>query len=338
MPTIHDVAKRAGVASITASRVISGSGYASQEVRERVEKAAAELGYVPNSLARSLRSRRTHTLALVVTDITNPYFTTLARGVEDAASRAGFNVIFCNSDESLEKESNYIHLLLQKQVDGFLLVPAQGNSHSLEAIRSRGTPLVVLDRRVPGAVVDTVRCDSEDGAYQLTRLLLELGHRRIAILSGPHGVSTADDRVAGFQRALAEAGIDLPEEMLLRGELTPESGAAMTRAALALNPRPTALLAGNNFITIGAMKALQEAGLSVPEQIALVGFDDLPPAMVAFPFFTVVSQPAYEMGSRAAELLLDRLETPGEAQEIVLPAQIIVRHSSGGSILRKEEV
>lgn len=334
MPTIHDVAKRAGVAPITVSRVINNSGYFSDEIRDRVQKAVTELGYAPNLLARGLRSKRTNTLALILTDITNPFFTTLARGVEDAASDAGFTVIFCNTDESEAEEARYLQVLLQKQVDGFLLVPAQSKAGAVEIIRQHGEPVVVLDRRIPFENVDIVRCDSEGGARDLIRLLISLGHRKVAVLSGPHGVSTAEDRVSGYCQALQEADIPINKNNIFFGEFNQKGGYEMARQALNLYPRPTALFAANNFIAGGAMKALQEADLEIPEDIALVGFDDFSPAMNFFPFFTVVSQPAYEMGRQATQLLLAKLS--GLAQntyrEIVLPTQLIVRHSSGGPI------
>ncbi len=333
MTTIHDVAKRAGVAAISVSRVINHSGYVSPEMRERVEKAIEELGYVPNTLARSLRSRKTQMLALMVTDITNPFFTTVARGVEDTANEAGYTVIFCNTDESQAKEEQYLNVLLQKQVDGFLIVPTQSQPNAIRQIQKHGTPVVTLDRRVPDVEVDSVRCDSVDGAYRLTRYLLSLGHKQIAMLSGAVGVSTADDRVKGYCQALAEAQVSLDPRYIFRGDFTQESGYAMTLQALHLPLRPTALIAANNFITIGALKALQETQLDVPEDIALVGFDDLPLAMVTFPFFTVIAQPAYEMGRKATECLLQRLKNPQAAeepyQEIILPTQLIIRQSSG---------
>jgi LacI family transcriptional regulator len=335
MPTIQDVAKQAGVAAITASRVINNSGYASEAVRGRVLQAAAELGYVPNTLARSLRSRRSHTLALVLSDITNPFFTTVARGVEDAASDAGYAVIFCNTDESEEEERKYLSLLLQRRVDGILLVPARGGGEALRQARRQEIPVVVLDRRLPSAPsdqADVVRCDSRAGARQLARLLLDLGHRRIALLNGPVEVSTAADRAAGFWDALKTADLAI-NGSVLSGKFTLDSGAEMARAALAAPPRPTALIAANNFIAIGALRALRELGLRVPEDIALAGFDDLPPALVTFPFLTVASQPAYEMGQTATRLLLERLGgAAGDFQEIVLPVELIVRASSGGKL------
>ena len=337
MPTLQDVARHAGVAPITASRAINASGYVSQDVRERVLQAAKELGYVPNTLARSLRSRRTQTLALVLTDITNPFFTTVARGVEDAASAAGYTVIFCNTDEDEAKERNYLEMLLQKRVDGLLLVPARDARGSLQAAQAQGVPVVVIDRRASGCQADVVRCDSEGGAYELTRLLISLGHRRVVLLNGPHGVSTAEDRGAGFLRGLHEAGLE-GQSAVLHGSFTQAGGAEMTRQALALQPRPTALFAANNFIAIGAMQALRELGVGVPEKIALVGFDDLPPALVMFPFLTVAAQPAYEMGRRAALLLIDRLQGRLETacEEIILPTELIVRVSSGRRIATED--
>lgn len=338
--TIHDVARRAGVAPITVSRVVNNSGYVSGDVRQRVESAVAELGYVPNSLASSLRSRRTHTVALIVTDITNPFFTTVARGVEDAASDAGLMVIVCNSDEREDKEQTYLRMLLGRRVDGILLVPARGAKDSIRFIKKQKTPMVVLDRPVPREHVDVVRCDSENGAYQLGRLLVSLGHTTTALLSGPRNVSISVERAKGFRRAFSEARIGASRRVY-HGEFTQESGYEMTRKALAVVPRPTALFAANNFIALGALRSLGDAGLRVPEDIALVGFDDLPPALVTFPFLTVAAQPAYEMGRKGVELLLDRLNghPPKRFREVVLPTELIVRRSSGTAIsFSKEKV
>lgn len=332
MATIHDVAKRAGVAPITVSRVINNSGYFSEDTRARVEAAIAELEYVPNRLASSLRSKRTNTLALVITDITNPFFTTLARGVEDTASDAGYTVIFCNTDESDVEEQKYLQVLLQQQVDGILLVPARSTSMSLDVIRKQATPVVVLDRRMPAdAHVDVVRCENEDGAHRLVQLLIELGHQRIAILSGPMGVSTAEDRLAGYQRALAEAGLPADPNLIIYGAFNQTSGYEMVQRLLAIDPPPTAIFAANNMIGIGALKSLRDAGRRVPDDIAMVSFDDLPPNLLTFPFFTVAAQPAYDMGRTATQLLVARLagKAPEECQEIVLPVELIVRQSSG---------
>jgi LacI family transcriptional regulator len=331
MPTIRDVAKQAGVAPTTVSRVINNSGYVSAETRSRVEAAIQELGYVPNRLARSLRLRRTNTLALIVTDITNPFWTTVVRGVEDVANDAGFTVILCNTDESSAKQDAYLQVLLQKRVDGILFVPVASAAEPVELVQRQGVPVVVLDRRVPGAQVDVVRGDSEGGAYQLTRHLLDLGHRRVAALSGPKTVSTSVERVAGYRRALQEAGLDEGAEWVHYGLFTQRSGYQTTQEALERTPRPTALFAANNFIAIGALRALGDAGLRVPEDCSLVSFDDLASELVIDPFLTVADQPAYEMGRQATELLIARLSDTATNgyKEIVLPIEVIVRRSCG---------
>ena len=313
--------------------MINNAGYASQATRQRVEAAIAELGFVPNTLARSLRSKRTNTLALVLSDITNPFFTTLARGVEDTASRAGFTVIFCNTDEAEEKEQQYLQVLLQKRVDGILLVPARSTPTAVQFLQEHNTPVVIIDRCVPLAKADVVRCDSENGAYLLVQLLVKLEHTQIAVLGGPKGVSTADDRVAGARRAMKEVNQPGQNLWVYEGAFTQASGYEMTRQALASTPPPTAIFASNNFIAIGAMKALRDFGQRVPEDIALVSFDDLPPALVTFPFLTVAAQPAYEMGQKATELLLRHLSdaTARDFREIILPVEIIVRQSSGAA-------
>jgi LacI family transcriptional regulator len=330
MPTIREVAKLAGVAPITASRVINDSGYASEDVRQRVKQAAEQLNYVPNVLARSLKSKRTHTLALVITDITNPFWTTVARGVEDAASIKGYNVIYCNTDELAQKQSAYLQTLIQKQVDGVLLVPAFSKDNPIEFLRQQNVHVVLLDRSLPNTHVDVVRCDSKDGAYQLVKLLLKLGHSNIAILRGPFGVSSADDRMAGYCLAMQETGLKIKDQLIFSGEYSVDSGYQMTKRLLSLSPRPTAMFASNNFIAIGALKALRDAQVIVPDEISVVGFDDLPLAIVVDPFLTVADQPAYEMGQRATQRLLEYLD--GEAddgvQEIVLPVSIIERKST----------
>lgn len=330
MPNIRDVAKLAGVAPITASRAINNLGCVSKETLERVKAAADELGYVPNCIARSLRSRRTNTIGLILTDITNPFWTTVARGVEDVASDSGYNVIFCNTDESETKQREQVRVLLQKRVDGFLLVPARSASEDIIFIQRQNVPVVVLDRKVP-VDVDIVRADSEDGAYQLIKHLVELGHRRIAALGGPKGLSVVSDRISGYRRALMEAGIDIDDSLIFYGEFKRTAGYDMARQALAVYPRPTALFAINNFIAIGALNALYDIGFRVPEDIAVVGFDDLPESLTVNPFLTAAVQPAYDMGRRAAELLLARLSDPKDRvyQEIVLPTTLAVRRSSG---------
>jgi LacI family transcriptional regulator len=257
MPTIVEVANRAGVSPITVSRVVNDSGPVSSKVRARVEQAIAETGYVPNAVARSLRSKRTDTIALVVTDMTNPFFTTIAHGVEAAVGDSGMMLIICSTDERQAKEERYVRMLLQRRVDGILLVPAGSGAAAMRLCHEQGTPLVVVDRRLPGGGADAVRADSRAGAYELGRLLVSLGHRTMAVLTGPREVPTADDRAAGFRQAVAAAG-GLRTPRVHRGAFSIESGREMARLALAATPRPTALFAANNFIAIGVLHALDE--------------------------------------------------------------------------------
>ncbi len=336
MSTISDVAKRAGVSAMTVSRVVNGTGYTSSGTRTRVEAAIEELGYVPNALARQLRSKRTKTIALVVSDISNPFFTTVARGVEDYAMGHGFSVMYCNTDESEAEEEQYLLMLIERQVDGLLLVPARSSGESFRLLANHHMPVVVLDRRVAARNVDSVRCDSEAGAYALARHLLDLGHRRIAVLTGPRSISTSVDRVAGVRRALDEAGLSLPDELVHYGgynfgKSNQADGHRMALEMLgASGERPTAIFCANNFIAFGAIRALREAGLRVPEETSVVAFDDLPEEWVSEPFLTVAAQPAYEIGQRAATLLLSQIDGHQEptGQSVVLPFELIVRRSS----------
>ena len=294
-----------------------------------MERALRETGYMPNTLARNLRARRTDMIALVLPDMTNPFFMTLAQGVETAAREAGISLILANTDERDEEEQRLVPMLLGRQVDGLLVVPAGTGETTTRLCRERGIPLVVVDRRPTTHGPDVVRADAGGGAHELGRLLVGLGHRQMAVLSGPASVPTAVDRVAGFRRAVAEEA-GLPEPAVLHGDFTIESGHTMALAAMRGAPRPTALFAANNFIAIGVQHALEELGLRVPGDVSIVGFDDLPPAMVTFPFLTVVAQPAFEMGRRAVGMLLERQADPeAPIQDVVLPTELVVRRSAG---------
>jgi len=337
MSTMSDVARRAGVSTMTVSRVVNGSGYASAETRSRVRAAIGELGYVPNGMARQLRSKRAKTVALVVSDISNPFFTTIARGVEDFFVGQGFAVMYCNSDESEVEEEQYLRMLIERQVDGILLVPARSSDESFRLLRAHRVPVVVLDRRIDACAVDTVRCDSEAGAYVLARHLIDLGHRRIAVLTGRRMVSTSIDRVAGVRRALEESGLVLDEALVHfggfnLGKLNQADGRRMAGEVLATpGEPPTAIFCANNFIAFGAIRALREAGLRVPDDLSVVAFDDLPEEWVDDPFLTVVAQPAYEIGHRAATRLYEQIAGGGElaGESVLLPFELIVRRSSG---------
>lgn len=329
MPNIKDVAKKAGVAPITVSRVINNSGYVSDKVRTRVEQAISELNYIPNRLGPSMRSKRSNTLGLIVTDITNPFWTTVVRGVEDAAYKAGYHLFLCNSDEDATKEQDYVELLLSRQVDGFLIVPAERQFKPLEMIQKQGKAIVLLDRYIESDDINIVRGDSEGGAYVLTKHLLDLNHKHIVLLNGPESVSTAIDRAKGFTRALNEAGQSGGEIQIFWGDFSLDSGYRQALEVLQIQPRPTAVVAANNFIAIGAIRALDRSGLRIPDDISMVVYDDLPEHISLRPFLTSVTQPAYEMGFLAAKTLFSCMKNADiSPTDIVLPFELKIRSSS----------
>lgn len=331
MTTIADVARRAGVSPVTVSRVINGASNVSAGTREKVERAIAELSYVPSVAARSLRSKRTYALALVVPDITNPFWTTVARGVEDVAQGGNYSVLLCNTDENPAKQHSYLDMIVSQRVDGVIIAPYDSDVCNISQLRQRNIPTVAIDRRIDGWEVDTVYGDSLAGAYAMVRHLIGLGHTRIAVITGPPGASTAEDRLEGYRIALSRAGLPLDGALVKRGEYRAASGQGMMHELLEQANPPSAVMAANNLIAVGAFEAIRQHGLTVPQDIALVTFDDLPDLARFFPFFTVVSQPAYEMGQEAARLLLSRLDSGNvlEPRRVVLPTRLIVRYSCG---------
>lgn len=339
MPTISDVARQAGVSPATVSRVIQGAKNVSPATREKVQRVIENLGYVPSAVAQSLRSKRTRSLALVVSDITNTFWTTVARGVEDVAQRHGYSVLFCNSDENLNKQDQYLDLLISQQVDGVIIAPFDSDARHLDKLRQRSIPTVVIDRRITGWDVDSVLSDSLAGARALVQHLIGLGHEQIAIVSGPATTSTAEDRVAGYCMALSEAGLPLDPSLIKRGEFRSVSGESLAQQLLDENPRLAAVFAANNVIAMGIIDALGERGLRVPQDVALVCFDDLPNVSHLYPFLTVVAQPVYDMGVNAAQLLLSRLasDVPLRPRHVTLPVRLIVRHSCGSQMKENGE-
>lgn len=329
--TIRDVAKRAEVAPITVSRAINNSGYISPETRRRVEATIAELNYIPNTLSQSLRFQKTDMIALLVSDITNPFWTTVTRGVEDICNIHGLNLILCNTDEQNEKLENYIRLLLQRQTDGFLIVPTGYDSNMIESVTSNHVPIVLLDRVLPGSHIPAIISDNKNGAYRLTEHLINLGHRRISILSGKVEQSTSLQRVEGYRQALTDYGIPIDDELIIYGNFTQQSGydAAM-RVLNDVHPRPTALFAGNNFIAYGMQRAAMDCNLRIPQDISLVAFDDLPFQTYPPPFLTTAVQNPYRIGQEAANLLIKQIhgESAEITEDIILPIEIIVRDSS----------
>lgn len=335
--TIQDVAARAGVSAMTVSRVLNNPMRVAKATRQRVEQAIDELGYVPNGLARGLLHGRTRTIALIVSDVSNPFFTLMARGVEDVAQRNGYTVILGNSDESAEKERQYVRTMLSNRVDGMLIAPAGNSSRkTLDLLTQRASPFVLIDRDLDEVRADVVVGDSLGGARVLTEHLLRLGHRRIALINGSHEVATARDRQRGYEQALRTHGIEPHPELMIESDYKRESGREATQQLLALplKQRPTAIFAANNFLGVGVIEMLRIAQLRVPDDIAVACFDDIELASAIYPFLTVMAQPARTFGTIAAQFLFDRLGgrevTP--PRKVVLPPELIVRVSCGASL------
>jgi LacI family transcriptional regulator len=330
--TIKEVARHAGVSAMTVSRVINSSPSVSPETRSRVELAIAELGYIPSRLARGLSAQRTGTLALIVPDVANPFFTLIVRGSEDVARRAGFRLLLCDTRADLELEREVIDELIAHRVEGILIAPVSDRSREhLRRLARYGVPFVLVDRTVPGVEADTILGDSAGGAQQLVEHLIALGHRRIGMITESNTVSTARDRRHGYHAALAAAELDADPALLVESSVDPDGGRDGMRRLLELDEPPTAVFTVNNLVALGAIEAVRATGREVPDDVALVCFDDIEYASRMHPFLTVMEQPAETFGTLGTQLLLERIERRGDNRRrtVVLPAQFIVRRSCG---------
>jgi LacI family transcriptional regulator len=299
-----------------------------------------DLDFVPNALAQGLKARATKTIGLVVTDISNPFFTLIAKGAGDVAQEAGYSLILCNSDEDSEKQSLYLEVLRRQRVEGLLLVSAGGDPEEIRAWNRRCGPVCLIDRTIPcldivADGIDIVRSDSVNAAERVVAHLIAHGHHRIAIVNGPLYLSTAAERLAGYQRALAAAGITADPALHLAGYYTVDSGYASGIALLRGDHPPTAIFATNNFLTIGVLAAIRDHGLVVHNDVAVVGFDEIPQFTLVNPFLTVAAQAPEMIGRQAAALLLERSPrrashgTTLPGREHVLATDVIIRSSCG---------
>ncbi len=331
MATIRDVAARAKVSVATVSHVVNGTRKVSPATIQRVRQAMKEFDYHPNAVAQSLRTRKTHAIGAVVSDITNPFFATLVRGAEDAAIEAGYSLIVCNSDESLEKEDRYVRLLRQRRMDGLIISPVgDGSGLVVHELPQWKIPFVFVDRYVEGITADAVLSDNIEGAYQATRHLIEQGHRRIGLILGIKGATTTEERLAGYRKALDEAEISVSEELIAYGGYRQEGGRTTTEEFLALPEPPSAIFSTNNLMTTGVLKEIVRRGTKILRNVALVGFDDLEWFQYVKPSLTVVMQHPREMGVHAVELLLDRITervTTQDVRKLRLPTELIVRET-----------
>ncbi|MFI6474911.1 LacI family DNA-binding transcriptional regulator [Streptomyces sp. NPDC050516] len=330
MAGIKDVAAEAGVSVATVSRVLNSHPSVSEAARARVLAAVETLGYRPNAVARSLRTDQTRTLGLVISDVLNPYFTELARSVEEAARALGYSVIIGNADERPELQDHHVRTLLDRRIDGLLVSPTDGGSPlMLEAARG-GTPMVFVDRWIPGIDVPVVRADGRAAIRDLVAHLHRLGRRRLAIIAGPAATTTGSERVEAFRAALGEHGISLPDAYVGQGDFQAASGRRATERFLALPEPPDAVFAADNLMTLGALDALRARGLRIGDDIALAAFDDIAWFVHTDPPITAIAQPTGELGRAAVRALADLIEgrTP---QSVTLPASLVVRRSCGES-------
>ncbi|HET7031972.1 MAG TPA: LacI family DNA-binding transcriptional regulator [Casimicrobiaceae bacterium] len=323
---ITDVAKAAETSPATVSRVLNGTGGVSNDLATRVLKAAAALEYVPCGSARALRRQSASVWAAIVSDIENPFFTAVVRGIEDVARAQNHRLVLCNSDEDLEREADYIDVAIAERMAGVVIAVASDRESSLSALTERHVPVVAVDRAA-GRDIDAVVVDNRLGAEEATRHLLEQGSRRVACITGPTRVNTANERLEGYRRALAHAGLEVDDELIQRADYKESGGHQAALSLLTSRRPPDALFVANNPMAAGALRATRELGLAIPADIALVAFDDSPWTTLTSPQLSVVAQPAYEIGRVAAELL-GTAGTDRSPRTIVLSPRLIIRESS----------
>lgn len=329
--TIRDVAARARVSVATVSRVVNRSPHRVRPAtRRRVLAAVRALGYDANIIAQGLKKRTTRTVALIVPDISNPFFPAIARGIEDAARARGYAVLLCNTYEDLDRERDYLTLLAKRMVDGVIFATVGSNTAHLRALRREARPVVLVARGVEGLRIDTVLVDNYRGEFEATSHLIALGHRRIAHVTGPGSLHVAAERRRGYLEALAAAGLPPGEAIIVEGDFAAEGGRRAVRELLEGGVSFTAVAAANDLMAIGAIEALRAGGRRVPEDVAVVGFDDITFASVVSPALTTVAQPKYRMGQMAMERLLQLMDGIDRSpRQTILSPQLVIRDSCG---------
>lgn len=329
--TINDVSKQAGVSTTTVSHVINNTRYVKDGTRRKVLEAMELLGYHPNTLARSLRMGETKTIGLIVPDASNLFFADIAKRIENIGYENGYSVILCNSDNDMHKQSNYIDVLIAKQVDGAILISSGESHEDLRRFNSSHTPLVVADRKAPLSLADIVLVDNAEGGYLATRHLLDLGHRRIACVSGPSEIHPSRLRLDGYHNALAEAGIQIPASYVIAGDFQFRSGLQGMQYLMGLQPRPTAVFLLNDMMAVGAISAAQRLGLNIPADVSIVGFDNIDFSNAIFPSLTTIAQPIEEIAQLVTDLLIAKMKKGGNGnhnQEYLLKPQLVIREST----------
>ena len=327
--TIYDVATKLGVSTATVSRVINGTGRVSEETRNKVKTMISELGYQPNQIARTLTTKKSKLIGLIIADITNPFYPALARGVQDVCNAAGYDLLLCNTDEKSSQVQRYVFNLCQKQVDGIILqVFTPKDLETIEAIKKAGIEVVIISQ-INNTSLTAIYTNETEGAYLATRHLIDIGHQRIAFLIGAKKSSISGSRLKGYKKALTEAGIVINEQYILYGDFNQTGGEQMAQDILKVKPQPTAIFAANDLIALGVIQYFEECHIRIPNDYALVGFDDIDLARLIRPKLTTIANPKYELGQTAAQQLILRIEDPAKPNShIVLNTRLVLRDSS----------
>lgn len=332
MAKMIDVAKLAGVSVATVSRVLAGSAHVSRETREKVLRAMEDLDYKPNMLARNLRKMQSKTIVVVIPDISNPFFSDVIRGIQHVAREHGYHVLLGDTQNDVNAELDFIEMIKERAADGVILTTARTSPEKIMEM-AREVPLVMACEYIEGAELPMVTIDNVFSAKRVVDHLAALGHRRIGFIAGPLHVIISRDRLQGFVQGLREHGIQQDSSLILEGDFTISSGYEQAVRLLQLPDPPTAIFASNDEMAIGAIKAIKHMGLKVPQDVAVVGFDDIRMATVIEPALTTIYQPKFEIGKKAMEFLLKLIQRPSRSYgHLKLPEKLILRESCGGML------
>lgn len=331
--SVKKIAEIAGVSTATVSRVLNGSDKVRESTAKRVMQVVEDMNYRMDHVARRMKVKQTDSLVigLIITDIDNPFFSSVAKGVEDVASKNKLVTMICNTNENPQKERFFLNAMLSEKVSGAIIVPTTGNLDFFQELVHDNFPMVMVDRKPKGLEIDSVSLNNKKGGYEAVKHLIQNGHKRIGVVAGIKGLSNTEERVAGYVQAINEAGIEFDEELLVYGDYIESGGGKAVKHYMSLDDHPTAVFSTNNLMTLGCIKELYKRSMNIPKDMALVGFDDSVWAEALIPPLTTVKQPGYELGVNAAELLIKRLKN-GDVNniDVVLNPELVIRESCGG--------
>jgi len=329
--TLRDIAKKAGVSTTTVSRALNNKDDIDPSTKERIIRLAEQMGYAPNAIARGLRVKKTKTIGTIIADISDPFFAPIVKGIESVARQEGYNIILSDTDENYEIEKEIIKTLIAKRVDGILITPVQSKFEDIIELKKKKIPFVLVGRHFNYDLLETdyVATNDIEGAFSAVDYLIKKGHRRILFINGPAHVSSAKERLAGYKRALFEAGIRIDESLIEEGGIKMEDGYRIAKQKLSSSVKFTAVFAYSDFVAIGVMKALKEAQIKVPRDVAVVGYDDIEFSPFLEVPLTTVKIPRYELGIEGFKLLKRRMEDKkGSPRRLILPTRLVIRKSA----------